>query len=63
MIDDYEQAMDLVYKMEAQRPIQVRPTAAMRHALRDQGSMVRLIKNCSLITCSMLVMRVVSCVV
>ena len=41
MIDDYEQAMELVYKMEAQRPIQVRPTATMRRALRDQGSMVR----------------------
>jgi hypothetical protein len=37
MIDDYEQAMELLHKMEAHLPIRARPTATMVRALRDQG--------------------------
>lgn len=37
MIDDYDQAMELVNKMKAHLPIQARPTAMMMRALREQG--------------------------
>jgi hypothetical protein len=40
MIDDYEKAMELVREMEAQLPIQARPTATMVRALRDQGQRI-----------------------
>jgi hypothetical protein len=40
MIDDYEQAMELLHKMEAQLPIPARPTATMVRALRDQGQRI-----------------------
>jgi len=40
MIDDYEQAMELLHKMEAQLPILARPTATMVRALRDQGQRI-----------------------
>jgi hypothetical protein len=36
MIDDYEQAMELLHEMEAHLPIPARPTATMVRALRDQ---------------------------
>jgi hypothetical protein len=36
MIDDYEQAMELLHEMEEQLPIQALPTATMVRALRDQ---------------------------
>ena len=37
MIDDCEQAMELLHEMEAQLPIAAQPTATMVRALRDQG--------------------------
>ena len=37
MIDDYEQAMELVYEMEVQLPIPARPTSNMIRGLRNQG--------------------------
>jgi hypothetical protein len=37
MIDDYEQAMELVRKMEAHLPIPTRPTGAFIRAMRDRG--------------------------
>jgi hypothetical protein len=40
MIDDYEQAMELLHAMEAQLPIPARPTAALVRALRDQGQRI-----------------------
>ena len=40
MIDDYEQAMELLHEMEAQLPIPARPTATMVRALRDQGQRI-----------------------
>jgi hypothetical protein len=40
MIDDYEQAMELLHEMEEQLPIQARPAATMVRALRDQGQRI-----------------------
>jgi hypothetical protein len=40
MIDGYEQAMELLHKMEAHLPIPARPTATMVRALRDQGQRI-----------------------
>jgi hypothetical protein len=40
MIDDYEQAMELLREMEEQLPIQALPTATMVRALRDQGQRI-----------------------
>jgi hypothetical protein len=40
MIDDYDQAMELMREMEEQLPIQARPTATMVRALRDQGQRI-----------------------
>jgi hypothetical protein len=40
MIDDYEQAMELLHEMEEQLPIQALPTATMVRALRDQGQRI-----------------------
>ena len=40
MIDDYEQAMELLHEMEAQLPIPARPTATIVRALRDQGQRI-----------------------
>ncbi|MBN1812877.1 MAG: hypothetical protein JXA14_13660 [Anaerolineae bacterium] len=37
MIDDYEQAMELLHEMEEQLPIQARPTSTMIRGLRIQG--------------------------
>ena len=40
MIDDYDQALQLVREMEAQLPIPARLTAAVARSLRDQGHAV-----------------------
>ncbi len=40
MIDDYEQAMELLHEMEAHLPIPARPIATMVRALRDQGQRI-----------------------
>jgi hypothetical protein len=40
MIDDYDQAMELMREMEEQLPIQAWPTATMVRALRDQGQRI-----------------------
>lgn len=37
MIDDYDQAMELMRRMEAQLPIPARPTGTFIRALREQG--------------------------
>lgn len=37
MIDDYDQALELVSKMKVHLPIPARPTATMMRALREQG--------------------------
>jgi hypothetical protein len=37
MIDDHDQAMELVSKMKVHLPIPARPTATMIRALREQG--------------------------
>lgn len=37
MIDDYDQAIELVSKMKVHLPIPARPTATMIRALREQG--------------------------
>ena len=37
MIDDYDQAMELMRKIEPHLPIPARPTATMIRALREQG--------------------------
>jgi hypothetical protein len=41
MIDDYHQAMALVSKMKANRPIPVRPTKAYVRALEEQGKKIK----------------------
>ena len=41
MIDDYDKAMDLMHKMEAQLPIPARPTGTYIRAMRDQGVKVK----------------------
>ena len=40
MIDDYEQAMELLHEMEAHLPIPARPTATMVRVLRGQGQKI-----------------------
>lgn len=37
MIDDYDQAMDLLHKMEAQLPIPVRLGSTVKRTLREKG--------------------------
>ncbi len=37
MIDDYDQAMELMREMEVQLPIPARPTSTMIRGLRNQG--------------------------
>jgi hypothetical protein len=37
MIDDYDEAMDLMEKMQAQLPIPARPTSAFVRAMRQHG--------------------------
>jgi hypothetical protein len=41
MIDDYDKAMDLLRKMEAQLPISAKPTSAYVRAMREQGVKVK----------------------
>jgi hypothetical protein len=41
MIDDYDKAMDLLHKMEAQLPISAKPTSAYVRAMREQGVKVK----------------------
>jgi hypothetical protein len=43
MIDDYDQAMELVSKIEAHLPIPARPTATMIRAMEKQGR--KIIRN------------------
>jgi hypothetical protein len=37
MIDDYDEAMALLHKMEAQLPIPARPTSALARSMKDKG--------------------------
>ncbi len=41
MIDDYDKAMDLLHKMEAQLPIQAKPTSVYVRVMRDRGVKVK----------------------
>ena len=50
MIDDYEQAMELLHEMEAQLPIPARPTATMVRALRDQGQRISRDRELSILS-------------
>ncbi len=38
MIDDYDKAMELMRKMEAQLPIPARPTSALVRSMRERGA-------------------------
>ena len=45
MIDNYEEAMALVRKMEAALPIPARPTKALVHGLRERAEKIKLKRN------------------
>jgi hypothetical protein len=43
LIDDYDKAMDLMRKMEAQLPIPAHPTSALTRSMRSKG--IKLTRN------------------